>query len=258
MSAIVCTLQGRFGNQVMQWLFAYAFAQKHDLEFQCEEWVGERIFTLPAYGRPDKRERRRMHEQQLVSWSGFHPGLRPEDVEFRGYAQMQICADHYTKRDAQRWLKLRPEIETACANAVLADKGTTDKIVCHRRVGDYVGYSYPVVSLRSYKDACARFGLMWDSPDLTVLNEEDPTPHTGFLPDDLDFLPDFYRMMVAPTLLRANSSFSWLAALLGDGLVLSPVIDGLVGGREHDCAFVAGNHPRFVSLDFVTDLYVSP
>ncbi len=239
----------------MQWLFSYAFAQKHGLEFQCDEWVGERIFSLPEYKRPwDGAARLRRNEIELFRL--FRNGV---DVEFRGYAQSQQCVDLYTKRQAQAWLKLRPEIETACANAVLADcAGVEDRIVCHRRVGDYSGYGYPIVSHLSYKRACERFGLEWTSPHLSILTEEDPTPHTGFLPDDLGFMADFYRMMVAPTLLRGNSSFSWLAALLGDGLVLSPIVEGLAGGKEHDCAFVAGNWPRFANLDFVTDLHVAP
>ncbi len=89
-----------------------------------------------------------------------------------------------------------------------------------------------------------------------ILSEEEPTPHAPFIPDDLSFIVDFYRMVQAPTLLRANSSFSWCAALLGNGLVLSPVIDGLEGGKKHLCKFVAGNWPRFANFDFVTDLRV--
>lgn len=264
MSILVCTLQGRFGNQAMQWLFAYAFAQKHGLEFRCDEWIGERIFALPTYSRPDGRPVKRYNEIEFAAMNAagtfaVQNSIRePHDVEFRGYAQQQACMI-YSKHDAQAWLKLRPEIETACANAVMTDcDGVEDHIVCHRRVGDYKGYGYPIVSHQSYKRACERFGLDWYSRHLSILTEEDPTPHAGFLPDDLMFMPDFYRLMVAPTLLRGNSSFSWLAALLGDGLVLSPIIDGLEGGKEHDCVFVAGNHPKFANLDFVTDLRINP
>jgi hypothetical protein len=247
----------------MQYLFCRAFAEKHGIELRIDPWVGEQVFQI-EHARPDGRLACRVNEYELVRFGdrSHLPESVPlafPDLEFRGYAQMQICADHYTKRQAQAWLKLRPEIETGCANAVIADcDGIEDRIVCHRRVGDYIGYGYPVVSPASYRKAAERFGLHWESRHLSILTEEEPTPHTGFLPDDLGFMADFYRMMVAPTLLRANSSFSWLAALLGDGLVLSPIVDGLEGGKQHDCAFVAGNHPRFAPhLDFVTDLYVS-
>lgn len=260
MSVLVCTFQGRFGNAMLQWLFAKGWAEAHGFELRHEPFIGERVFQIEGV-RPDGRPVHRVNEKELCALGVLarmqdHPPVL--DYEFRGYAQTQDCVDFYTKRQAQSWLKLRPEIETACANAVLADGGKDDRIVFHRRVGDYIGYGYPVVTMASYVRACLRFGLLCKPPHLTILSEEDPTPHAGFLPDDLAFMPDFYRMMVAPTLLRANSSFSWLAALLGDGLVLSPVIEGLEGGKEHDCAFVPGNWPRFANLDFVTDLHVSP
>jgi hypothetical protein len=260
MSVLVCSLQGRFGNQVMQYLLCRAFAQAYGLELRMDPWIGERIFQID-HPRPNDWERPgavhelpRVNEHSIFERDRHEPFFRGR--EFRGYAQMQQCMI-YTKRQAQAWLKLRPEIETACAHAVLASPMSSGAVVCHRRVGDYVGYGYPVVSHHAYERACAEFGL--DLDEAVFLSEENPIPHAGFLPDELSFMPDFYRMMVAKTLLRANSSFSWLAALLGDGLVLSPIVEGLEGGKEHNCAFVAGNHPRFAPhLDFVTDLHVAP
>lgn len=261
MSVLVCQFQGRFGNQTLQYLFARAFAERFCFELRTDPWIGERIFDI-SHPRPDGSQR----EQGAPVWSDklFADCLetRPEvwnsgSLIFRGYAQCQ-SAMIYTKRQAQAWLKLRPEIQDGCAKAVAADSGAPDRIVCHRRVGDYLGYGYPICSLLSYNSAALYYGLHWSDAGVTMLCEEDPTPHAGFLPDDLAFMADFYRLMRAPTLLRGNSSFSWLAALLGSGLVLSPVIDGLEGGKEQFCHFVAGNHPRFANLDFVTDLYVAP
>lgn len=254
MSVLVCTLQGRFGNQVLQFLFAFAFAQQHGMEFQCNEWIGERVFTLPDYKRPWVGAALNRVNEITV----FEPCLdlsqpRYNDREFRGYAQCQR-AIIYTKRQAQSWLKLRPEIEAAC----IAASPNLDKelpILCHLRRGDYAGYGYPIVSSRSYERAVLTYGL---NPEWAgYVSEENPT-RRGDLPQDLDFMSDFYRLMRARTILRANSSFSWLAALLGEGLVLSPIVEGLEGGKEHDCAFVAGNWPRFCNLDFVSDLHVSP
>lgn len=255
MSVLVCSLQGRTGNQVMQYLFARAFAQIARAELQVNPWIGERIFQI-EHPRPAPCIRDRFCETERDLGRALRTFSERDDaeMEFRGYAQCQN-AMIYTKRQAQSWLKLRPEIETACAHAVLASPASSGAIVCHRRVGDYVGYGYPVVSHQSYERACEEYGL--DLEEAVFLSEEHPISHVGHLPDDLSFMPDFYRMMIARTLLRANSSFSWLAALLGDGLVLSPIVEGLEGGKEHFCPFVAGNHPRFAPhLDFVTDLHV--
>lgn len=236
----------------MQWLFVYAFAKQHGMEFQCEEWIGERIFDLPKYARPGSHDFKRVSELDI--FSACETADCPSNLEFRGYAQTQ-AAMIYSKREAQSWLKLRPEIEEACKiNTQLHDmSGPLDRVVCHRRAGDYFGYGYPVVSEHSYFMAMAAFGL--DLERAVILSEEKPSPNYP-IPDDLSFLADFYRMMTAPALLRANSTFSWLAALLGNGLVLSPVIDGLEGGKEHHTRFVSGNWPRFANLDFTTDLHV--
>jgi hypothetical protein len=255
MSVIIPSFQGRFGNACLQYLFCRALAEKHRLELRTEPWIGERVFQI-EHPRPESRERPRFGEIELTRPRTSFEFLRDistnnPEFEFRGYAQMANCM-LYTKRQAQSWLKIREEWMPAL-NRMLAHH--PDTIIGHRRVGDYIGYGYPVVSEASYRGACREFGL--NEQSLRILSEENPAPPIG-LPDDLAFLPDFYRMMTAPTLLRANSSFSWLAALLGNGLVLAPVIEGLEGGKEHDCRFVAGNWPRFANLDFVQDLHVAP
>lgn len=256
MSVLVCTFQGRFGNQVMQYLFCRALAERHRIGLRTDPWIGERIFDI-SHPRPDGPSPTRFNETELIRHINLleaaHPGFGDCahcTLEFRGYAQMQQCAV-YTKRQAQAWLRLRPEILVACEELEVIDA----PIVCHLRRGDYFGYGYPVVAERSYLRAMGKHGF--DQRCASFVSEECPTPH-GTLPSDLSFVADFFRMMRAPTLLRGNSSFSWLAALLGSGLVLSPNVDGLEGGKEHDCEFVAGNWPRFANLDFVTDLHVNP
>lgn len=254
MPVLVLSPQGRFGNQCIQWLFAKGWAEAHGYELRHEPFIGERVFEIDGV-RPDARPVHRVNEDELCELAALareqdHPPVL--DYEFRGYAQTQRSAEFYTKRQAQAWLRVRDKWSPAL-NRMLAHH--PDVIVGHRRVGDYAGYGYPIVSEASYRGACRKFGF--DGNQLHMLTEENPTAHAG-LPDDLSFLADFYRLMTAPTLLRGNSSFSWLAALLGNGLVLSPVIDGLEGGKEHDCRFVAGNWPKFANLDFVEDLHVSP
>ena len=93
---------------------------------------------------------------------------------------------------------------------------------------------------------------------MSFVTEESPHRVDG-IPEDLSFLPDFYRLVNASVLLRANSTFSFLAGLLNTGIVLSPRIDGLVGGKEHDDVnFEVGNHCRLADLSFCSDLFVAP
>lgn len=241
MSTLVCTLQGRTGNQAMQWLFAYAYAKKHGMTFECEEWIGERIWDLPPYGRPSTRCFPRVNELTIT----------PTDCEYRGYAQMQSCMI-YTKREAQSWLHFNRGIEKLCIEADYPHR--PPRIVCHFRRGDYFGYGYPVVAKEGYLAALDKFGFEFG--DTAFLSDDFPSRH-GALPDDLSFVADFHRMVKAPTLLRANSSFSWLAGLLSNGIVLSPRIDGLAGGIEHSVKFEVGNHCKLSDHDFCTDLHVA-
>lgn len=249
MPTLNCSLQGRFGNQVVQFLYAYFLAERWRYNFTCDEWIGEKVFDISCqrYTGPALR---RINEMTFCA-----PGdTGDESVEFRGYAQMSHCTI-YTKRDAQSLLKIRPEI-LATLGRIREHHFRRDSIVAHHRKGDFIGYSYPVVSRLSYKLAAQHYFGFSAFPQ--YVSEEEPTPANG-LPSELAFLPDFYRLMMAPTLMRANSTFSFVAALLGNGLVLSPRIDGLQGGVEHDnVLFEAGNHCKLADFSFCSDLHISP
>lgn len=230
----------------MQYLFARAFAVLWRYEFTCDPWVGEKVFNI-EHSRYSGPVLPRFNENTIGSEKG--------DIEFRGYAQMQSCMI-CTKRGAKEWLRFRPEIEQVLRRILANRTSSRDSIVAHQRVGDYVGYGYPIVSRQSYRDAAVHY--FGSCAHVAFVAEEQPLDHAP-LPDELSFLPDFYRLATAPTLMRANSSFSFVAGLLNNGLVLSPRIDGLRGGVEHDgVKFEAGNHCRLSSLDFCTDLHVSP
>lgn len=254
---IVCNPPGsKLGNAAMSWLFAYAHAQRVGAEFLCPEWIGEKVFKLPLYGRPSGHKYPQRSEMDL--------GADETDVEIRGYAQ-NARAMIYTKAQAQEWLTLK---HLNLVKYVIDGYFWSDSIVAHLRRGDFYGYGYPMVSVRSYRNFVDNFTWATDKHiqsnqwDINYLREEAPTafpPSTAeSFENTLSFLPDFYRMVFARTFLRANSSFSWLAGLLSNGRVFSPIIDGLTGGKEHDCDFVEGNWPRLSNLDGCGELHVKP
>jgi len=72
-------------------------------------------------------------------------------------------------------------------------------------------------------------------------------------------LPSFYRLMTAPILFRANSTFSWWAATLGNGRVFAPVIKDLIGLNNqffHHAEFIEGNWPQMTKAPVNTDLHL--
>jgi hypothetical protein len=239
MGVVAASLQGRFGNQMFTYAYARGYAERYGAEFQCEPWIGSKIFLIDDKPVTDSDLPRR--DENTIT-----PG--EADICIRTYAQNQQCVT-YTRDHVKSWFVLRPEIETMLRECI-----ERASLVAHRRAGDYFGYGYPVVSTAAYLNACERFGL--PASQLQFVTEEtalELEPFQQWAP----FLPDFYRLMTADVLLRGNSTFSWWAATLGNhSRVFSPVIDGLEGGREHDCEFREGNSARFCNLHFVTDLHL--
>lgn len=251
MSGIVaCNPPGsKFGNATMSWLHAYAHAQRVGAEFQCAPWIGEKVFNLPAYQRPQGDALPVRSERDL----------RPDEtnVEIHGYAQ-NAEAMIYTKAQAQAWLK--PKYEDMEVLKYF-HASPWQRVAAHLRRGDYIGYGYPMVSLSSYDRAIYQHKLndhlKEDFERFCLVSELSPQLARGYVPGP-DFLVDFTILRTSAVLLRANSSFSWVAGLLSKGRVFSPIIDGLPGGKEHDCDFVEGNWPRLSNLDGCGELHVKP
>lgn len=232
----------------MSFLHAYAHALRVGAEFQCPPWIGEEVFNLPPYQRPQG--------DALPVRSELD--LRPDEtnVEIRGYAQNQ-AAMIYTKKQAQEWLKLKRSPEDVIGSGW---EKMENSYIAHLRRGDYVGYGYPLVSKESYLQAILKYAPHGESgwrpvEHLRFLSEENPLPAPS-LPLSLSFLVDWYTMVHANYLFRANSSFSWLAGLLSKEYVFSPIIKGLEGGKEHLCEFVEGNHPALSDLASGSDMHL--
>jgi hypothetical protein len=223
MRTLSVPLMGRFGNQLFCYAFARAYALKHGYELCIGEWIGDKIFEIPK-SRPVKNP----------------------DLRFNEHYHQDSDSLIYTRAQVRDWLKIKPHL------LMLMDSFAPDDIVAHRRVGDYAGTGFPVVSRQSYIKAAEKFG--YDPEKIVWITEENPTHHPAF--KDYPFVPDFVRMMRARVLFRGNSTFSQWASWLGTAKTYSPVIDGLPGGQEVDCDFVEGNQPRCVNLSFVDNLHL--
>ncbi len=243
MSFLNVSLQGGFGNQLFQMAFAKAYALRRGMQICCGPWVGDQIFDFDHL--PQKHNLPRFSETDVTAGN-----VCDGDHDIRGYFQSQ-SALIYTRQQVQRWFRLKHDVEFKLQLWLCDNR---PNVLAHRRVGDYPGYGYVVPSIGSYEFAAYHYAACHSLSDITWITEEAPATHPDFT-GALAFLPDFYRMMRAKTLLRGNSTFSWWAATLGNARVFSPVVEGIPGGH-HDVAFVEGNHPRFANLDFVTDLHL--
>jgi hypothetical protein len=158
----------------------------------------------------------------------------------------------YTRADARRWFKFRPEILDLLRSV------PTVEAAAHLRWGDYVTHGgFICISKDSYLRACDQYGV--DRAKLVFVSEEEPStvPHIdpmfrwkGRASDHIPgigFLPDFVLLMRAKVLFRAPSTFSWWAAELGNhDRVFSPDQRGISHeGSDRgfqDVPFIEGNH----------------
>lgn len=230
---------GRFGNQMFGYAFARGYCERHGLELHTDPWVGEEIFCLEHPRCTEELPRR--DEYTLIDGEG--------GISYRSYSQNQKCADYYSQRQLREWFKLKPKIAERLSGLDGFVSGMP--IRAHIRRGDFRDYGYPLISRDSYFDAAHEWGLR---SAMKFISDEDPHE----LPELPDFLPDFYLLMTAKVLLRANSSFSFWAAALSDALVLSPLVTGLEGGKEHNVKFTSGNHNRLSDHSFVSEIHISP
>lgn len=221
---------GRVGNQLFLYVFAKAYALAHGCELQVGPWLGREIFAnateeLPIKDLP-QTELDSKNPAKLDSYFG------KKNIDLFTYAQHQKHIDFYTRTQARQWLTLKPEYEA------FAPKKRPE-CVAHIRHGDYVTkYSkyYSAITNESYARAVEEFCL----PKPVYVFDGWKKPSSA-LPQELSWLEDFLFMRDAEILLRANSSFSWWAATLGNGVTYSPVVGSKVGWQ--DVEFVEGNWP---------------
>lgn len=220
MNPIYTPLVGRLGNALFQYAHCRALAEQRGVALHTPPWIGEVMFDIPLAPRED-------------DGCDLSPGYHQD--------QASII---YTREQARKWFAWKP--------SVLENLKTvpTHKYVAHYRSGDFLGYGFVVVSPNSFVDA---FNEKFPNAGALVFVEDCGKSHYGDLPD---YIVDFYVLTQAEVLFRANSSYSWWAAVLGNGRVFAPIIDGVEGGKIQHCQFVEGNWPKLSNLENITDLHL--
>ena len=278
MKVVEVSLSNGLGNRMFQYAFARSYAERHGYELHTPPCVLQKIFQIddpPAVD--DFPLMAGDHSQTGYGFGVLRDGAY--NVTLTGQRQHQEELT-YTRSDAKRWFKLRPEI------AELVKNVPSMEVVANLRRGDYTYSCNPfvVVSEESYLYACDQFGI--DKTNLYFLNGEThylipeisvqrpwvnlDANEQGKSGDSMrfDFLPDLALMMRAKVLLRSNSTFAWWAATLGDNdRVFSPDIrninpheadQGLYRSPQH-VPFVEGNHmPMCFGWPFLTELHLKP
>ena len=225
---VQCTSFGQVGNALFQYCFARAFAEQHVAALETSYWVRQRLFLDMDEPRPSCKLPRTMMDD-IPSSAG---------VDLHGYFQNEEALSFYSVKQAKEWLRFK---ETWAREF---PKKFPHYIAIHLRHGDYVSrYLHQFCVPRPNSTMYFAKALQKTVGDLPIVIVSEETSQDYDDPE-LSFLPDFFTLMQADYLIRANSSFSWWAGTLGNGKVYSPVVGDRVGW--HDVQYVEGNSEPFL------------
>lgn len=227
---------GRFGNQLFQYAFSTAIANKLKRPLAInKDWVGNRIFkNLPHIDQTKTHQYPRICVDSSFVVNSSLPYI--SHVDLYGYCQAPYHLAHYSVGYAKNLFRFRDDL-CDILNSLIPKE---DYVAVHKRRGDYQSTYYntfAIVSDKSYDDQLLKLKNSTDNlsmfDNIVVCGEESPNTHPD-LPDDLQFLCDFWIMMNAKVLLRSNSTFSWWAHTLSNNNqeIWSPQVGNKAGWQN--------------------------
>lgn len=240
MPTVFVPILGRLGNIFFVYCHARAWCEQNNYELSMHPWIGEQIFNIPEAVRPEK------HKPDVV-W--------PE----RMYQHQNDLI--YTRKQVRQWLQFKDSVLEK-----LSPIKSADVLLDVRQGDDMIAAGLVCLSEWSYILAVGKAGYNFYSAEWERF-PKNPTRLPAFT-GNVDAcglgvtavsIPAFYRMMIAKVHFRANSTFSWWAAVLGNAKVYAPVIKGMTGGvPDQICTkFVEGNHPCMAQCAQNSDLHLA-
>ncbi len=231
MSVVARRFHDRAGNTLFQYAHARAYAERVGAELQTDPWWGQEVFGLTE--KPIAKELPKRADMDFENWDG------EANIEITGWCLHQKCMI-YSRKQAKEWLQFTPEIARALESVPAFE------VAYHVRWGDFQTMAdFIAISHKSYEKAIREFlpdycqlprmVCAWESLRSTKLESM-----------NLGWLPDFAALIRAIFMFRANSTFSWWAATLGDNArVFAPKLNGIepLAHQFQDVPFVEGNHP---------------
>lgn len=216
-------LDGRFGNQLLQYGFLRLYAERHGLTLETPEWLGRHLFDLddPLPGAPLPAI-----DEQRIDLAADRTG-RFAQHDIHGY----FCGDvsgWAAERERFRTL-FRPGRHAApIMDAALSQVRRAGRtlVAIHLRRGDYGWGPFWIAPTTWYLDWLSRIWSDLDKPVLFIATD-DPETADAFrtyrpiigrdlpaAPEGIEFLPDFHVLSQADILATSNSTFSGVAALI--------------------------------------------
>lgn len=240
MKVVQLSLSGKFANQCITYAFGMELAERYNAELQTEYWYGIDLFkdvaNNPISGEADYCVSGTPFDSTIFEphcdVAYFHNFLTFHKLDENGKRVHDI---RFTKTQLRKWFEFKDEykIDSCFENVFHVRHWNPNE-------SNWNGYPATNISRSSYIKAMIENGF-----DIKCFEEvSDYRPHDKIIvPDRFSFIEDFQILTQAKVMLRANSSFSWLAGVLGNGRVFSPQMEGVAGGwlpqdvefKENNC-----------------------
>jgi len=247
---------GRFGNQLFQYAFLKLYAAKYNLQLELPPWVGQQLFGCtdpPITTRlPPKQEVWRGAGGHLDEH------IPPEGDEFigcdwHGYAQYHTSYYEPHASEFCSFFQPTPEVVAPLHNALARLKASGKSVIgIHYRAGDFGQLSFhltpfewyanwlrenirrfdePVLFIaaedRRIVDQFAPYAPVVTAEELGVTMSSEPLENCVYLAKDakdkqphiMDFFSDWWLLSKCDVIVGSNSTFSFTAAMLNDGLL---------------------------------------
>lgn len=205
---------GRLCNQMYQIAGTIGVARRNGFDFGFPEWINydhrdrfgssedvnlQRYFInpLPHYDDPPLPDR-------FVHW-GYHDTRLTHSVSLSGHMQSERYFSHCYD-------------EVAWYFRMVDELPLSDYCAIHVRLGDYDNAYHPRLDMRYYEPAMAHFGA---SQKFLVFSDDIAAAKTMFdsrvdYCEGGDYISDFRRMKRCAHFIIGNSTFSSMAAVLGE------------------------------------------
>ena len=234
---------GRFANQLFQYVFLRLYGLRNNAQVAASDWVGNYLYGLaPSESLPQ------LPAMVFQPFVGAELGLwytdaPPVNLDFWGYFQVIPKAYRRHRRLIQRLLRPRPDVSAPIDRWLVEAVGTGATTVgIHIRRGDYVRLApdvseFRTVPLAPYHTALAelwpqlvrpRLIIATDAPELVAeFQAYDPivVPAALLSFPPWSFFPDFYALSRCEHIFVVNSSFSRMASLLAKESTSVQIID---------------------------------
>lgn len=234
--------KGRFGNQILQYMFLYTYARRHGLELFLPQWVGNYLYGVDEKPLPEDRIVTRYFQESVDNPMSLNQ--QRMDWELNGY--FQYHTSQYTTDDIlaiKTRLQVTKEVRERLQPAVDQLLALGCPVGLHiRRCDQGVRFFYrtptswykawldqylpqiknPILFIASddphaWKDFAEYHPVTIESlgAELTVV----PHAHYNYLSYEFnqgtfDIFPDFYLLQHCRHLAFGNSTFAYAAALL--------------------------------------------